>query len=194
MANSLDSGARLIRAWTDPVAATLTVVDDGKGMSRPALSRYHDLASTSKRRGRSIGFAGVGIKLGLLVSEEVVTEARRARTHLATSWRLSSRTRAPWRWIEPPGLLDQPGTGVRLYLSNPLSPLLEPGRVEEILLSHFQPLLDPDLDPLLSVHYGEGITFQVNGRILPRNCPGTRARARDHPCRVASESPLESGT
>jgi len=169
VANSLDSGASKIQAWTDPVSATLTVVDNGKGMSRQALIRYHDLATTNKRRGRTIGFAGVGIKLGLLVSEEVVTEARRARTHLGTSWRLSSRTRAPWRWIEPPGLLDQPGTGVRLYLSNPLSPLLEPGRVEEILLSHFQPLLDPALDSVLSAYYPEGIAFRVNGRTLPRS-------------------------
>lgn len=172
VANSLDSGARLIRVWTDPAGATLTVVDDGEGMSRQALTRYHDLAATSKRKGRSIGFAGVGIKLGLLVSEEVVTEARRTRTHLATSWRLANRSRAPWRWIEPPGLLDSRGTSVRLYLSNPLSPLLEPGRVEGILVRHFQPLLDSGLDPLLSAHYPEGIAFQVNGRTIPRSAPG----------------------
>lgn len=171
VANSLDSGARLIQVRTDSAAATLTVVDDGKGMSRQALSRYHDLATTSKRRGRTIGFAGVGIKLGLLVSEEVITEARRPRTHLATSWRLSSRNRAPWRWIEPQGLLDQPGTAVRLYLSNPLSPLLEPGRVEETILCHFGPLLDPSLDAILSSQYPENVVFRVNGRTLPRSAP-----------------------
>jgi len=169
VANSLDSAARRIRIWADPASATLTVVDDGEGMSRQALTRYHDLAATSKRKGRSIGFAGVGIKLGLLVSMEVVTEARRVRTHLATSWRLASRSRAPWRWIEPPGLLDSPGTAVRLYLSNALSPLLEPGSVEEILLRHFQPLLDPGLDPLLSGFYPHGVAFLVNGQPLPRS-------------------------
>lgn len=84
VANSLDSQAGEIAVHTDPVASTLTVSDDGSGMSRQALSRYHDLAYTSKRRGRSIGFAGVGIKLGLLISDEVVTETRRARTHLPT--------------------------------------------------------------------------------------------------------------
>ncbi|MDP2957774.1 MAG: ATP-binding protein [Longimicrobiales bacterium] len=172
VANSLDSGARRIRAWADPASATLTVVDDGAGMSRQALTRYHDLAATGKRKGRSIGFAGVGIKLGLLVSAEVVTEARRVRTHLATSWRLASRSRAPWRWVEPAGLLDRPGTAVRLYLSNALSPLLEPGRVEEILLRNFQPLLDPDLDSMLAGFYPHGVTFEVNGRALPRSAPG----------------------
>ena len=111
VANALDSGGRRISLSTDPVAGTVTVRDDGKGMSRAVMTRYHDLASTSKRRGRSIGFAGVGIKLGLLVSDEVVTESRRARTHLATSWRLSSKNRAPWRWIEPQGILGEEGVG-----------------------------------------------------------------------------------
>lgn len=43
---------------------------------------------------RSIGFAGVGIKLGLLISEDVITESRTGRSHLATTWRLSSKNRA----------------------------------------------------------------------------------------------------
>ncbi|HEX9887146.1 MAG TPA: ATP-binding protein, partial [Longimicrobiales bacterium] len=59
VANSLDSRAAVIAVATDPMARTLTVSDDGSGMSRQALSRYHDLASTAKRRGGSIGFAGV---------------------------------------------------------------------------------------------------------------------------------------
>ena len=81
VANALDSGARCIGLSTNPVAGTVTVTDDGEGMSRAVMSRYHDLASTSKRRGRTIGFAGVGIKLGLLISDEVVTESRNKRSH-----------------------------------------------------------------------------------------------------------------
>ena len=88
---------------TDPAAATLTVIDDGHGMRRRELARYHDIAATTKIRGQGIGFAGVGIKLGLLVSEEVVTETRRGAVHVATTWGLTSRQRAPWRWIPPPG-------------------------------------------------------------------------------------------
>lgn len=168
VANSLDSGAAEITVTTDPAACSLTVGDDGGGMSRQALSRYHDLAATSKRRGRSIGFAGVGIKLGLLASEEVVTETRRKRTHLATSWRLSSKNRAPWRWIEPPGHRTSEGTTVRLYLTNPLSALLDPGFVEAILLRSFQPLVDPSFDEVLAPHYPRGVRFVVNGRSLAR--------------------------
>ncbi len=183
VANALDSGARRIALSTDPVAGTVTVTDDGKGMSRSAMSRYHDLASTGKRRGRSIGFAGVGIKLGLLISDDVVTESRSKRTHLATSWRLTSKNRAPWRWIEPQGVLDGEGgdvqgpitgTGVRLYLTNALSPLLDTGFIERVLLDHFRPLLDPHFDPILASVYPDGIRFFVNGRETPRAVPEPR--------------------
>ena len=94
---SLDSGAKRIVFSADAAAATLAVVDDGTGMLRRDLARYHDLAISTKTRGQGIGFAGVGIKLGLLVCEEVVTESRRGKSYVATSWRLSSRHKAPCR-------------------------------------------------------------------------------------------------
>ncbi len=61
---------------TDAVSPALTIVDDGAGMRRRELARYHDIASSTKSRGAGIGFAGVGIKIALLVSSEVVTETR----------------------------------------------------------------------------------------------------------------------
>jgi hypothetical protein len=66
IANALDSGAATIRLESDPVESTLTAIDDGAGMRRRDLARYHDIASSGKIRGQGIGFAGVGIKLGLL--------------------------------------------------------------------------------------------------------------------------------
>lgn len=86
VANSLDSGAGTIAFTADAESATLTIVDDGGGMTRAQLRRYHDLAATSKRRGKGIGFAGVGIKLALLACEEVVTESRRGGKAHATTW------------------------------------------------------------------------------------------------------------
>jgi hypothetical protein len=167
VANALDSGAANIRLLTDNAVATLTVVDDGQGMRRHELARYHDLAATSKTRGEGIGFAGVGIKLGLLVSEEVVTETRRGAVHVATTWRLTSRQRASWRWLTPPGLVERRGTGVRLRLQNPLlSRLLDTGYVEETLRHHFQPLLDATFDAILAPHYPRGVAFTVNGMRL----------------------------
>lgn len=168
MANSLDSGAARIRLSTDPEQATLIVVDDGSGMQRRELARYHDIAASAKVRGQGIGFAGVGIKLGLLACEEVVTETRRGKTHVATKWHLASRHRAPWKWVPPPGLVPEKGTGARLRLQNSLSPLLDPGYLEGVLRRHYQPLLDPAFDAILTAHYPRGVRFELNGRTLER--------------------------
>ena len=83
VANALDSGATTVAVTTDPTRSTLTIVDDGTGMRRRELARYHDVAATTKVRGEGIGFAGVGIKIGLLVSLGVLTETRLGKHHLA---------------------------------------------------------------------------------------------------------------
>ncbi|HEV8573560.1 MAG TPA: ATP-binding protein, partial [Dehalococcoidia bacterium] len=62
VANSLDSGASTIQLLTDPASPagpTLTVIDDGVGMRRAELRRFHDVAASVKTRGDGIGFAGV---------------------------------------------------------------------------------------------------------------------------------------
>ena len=163
IANSLDSGANRIRIFANSTPSTLTIVDNGSGMQRRDVARYHDIASSTKTRGQGIGFAGVGIKLGLLVSQDVLTESKRGKTHVATWWHLSSRYRAPWKWGPPQGLVSEQGTAVRLNLQNALSLLLDPGFLEGTLRRHFQPLLDPVFDPLLSPHYPKGVVFEVNG-------------------------------
>jgi hypothetical protein len=174
VANSLDSGATSITVLSEPARSTLTIVDDGRGMRRRELSRYHDVAATTKAKGEGIGFAGVGIKIGLLVSTEVLTESRSGKSHVATTWSLTSRHRAPWRWLPPPGLLANRGTAVRLALENPLSPLLDPGFVEATLRRHFRPLLEPGFDEILGPHYPRGVQMVVNGRLLAsRRAPAT---------------------
>ena len=169
IANALDSGATRIRLLSNATDATLTIVDDGRGMQRRELSRYHDVAASTKRRGEGIGFAGVGIKLGLLTSREVVTETRRGATHAATRWHLASRHRAPWKWIPPPGLTTGRGTAVQLTLTNHLSPLLDTGYLEETIRRHFEPLLDRSFDDLLHRQYPNGVVFEVDGRELTRS-------------------------
>lgn len=163
IANSLDSGASQIEFRASPEHGSLTVLDNGSGMHRRDLVKYHDVASTTKTRGQGIGFAGVGMKLGLLVCEEVLTETKRGNHHIATSWHLSSRHRAPWKWVPPPGFVQMRGTAVRLTFHNRLSPLLDPGFLEESIGRHFQPLFDPLFDPLLTAHYPKGIVIIVNG-------------------------------
>jgi hypothetical protein len=166
VANALDSGARALELRTDRPERTLMACDDGSGMTRRELARYHDLAASTKRRGRGIGFAGVGIKLGLLACDEVVTEARRGRVHAATSWKLSGKTRAPWSWIEPPHMLDGDGTAVLLRLANPLSPLLDGGFLETMVLRNFQPLFEPEFIDLLATSYPHGFSIAIDDRVV----------------------------
>jgi hypothetical protein len=168
VANSLDSGATSIRVLTDPSEKTVVVVDDGCGMSRRELARYHDLAASSKTRGEGIGFAGVGIKLGLLVAEGVLTESRRGPVHVASRWHLASRHKAPWQWAAPPGWVGERGTAVGLKLRNPLSPLLDAGYVESCLRAHYEPLFEPAFDTILAERYPSGVVFHVNGRAIER--------------------------
>ena len=172
VANSLDSGAASVHVLTDPTEKTVVVVDDGCGMSRRELARYHDLAASTKTRGEGIGFAGVGIKLGLLVAEAVLTETRRDSVHVATRWHLASRQKAPWQWVPPPGWVGARGTAVGLKLRNPLSPLLDAGYVEGRLRLHYEPLFDPAFDAILADRYPKGVRFSVNGRSMARRREG----------------------
>jgi hypothetical protein len=175
VANALDSGAGTITLAADAAGPALTIVDDGGGMRRRELSRYHDIAASTKTRGAGIGFAGVGIKIALLVCADVVTETRRGKHHVASTWRLSSRHKAPWKWIPPPGRVAARGTAVRLVPTNALSPLVDPGFIEGALRRNFQPLLDPALTDLLSEHYPRGVRFVLNeGVLAPQD-----ARARE---------------
>ncbi|MDH5739611.1 MAG: ATP-binding protein [Nitrospira sp.] len=168
VANSLDSGATCLRITADPALSSLTIVDDGSGMRRRDLVRYHDLATSMKTRGHGIGFAGVGIKLGLLVCEEVVTETRRGKEYVASRWHLAGHHKAPWKWIPPLGLVADHGTAVQLRLHNALSPLLDEGYLEGVLRRQYQPLLESEFDEVLMAHYPKGFRFEVNGRLLER--------------------------
>src|SRR5438309_3161218 len=51
VANALDSGANRISMVADPATATFTAADDGSGMKRRELARYHDVAASTKTRG-----------------------------------------------------------------------------------------------------------------------------------------------
>lgn len=79
LANALDSGASRVNIDLDPAAGAIAMRDNGRGMLRRELARYHDIATSTKVRGHGIGFAGVGIKLGLLACRQVVTETRRGK-------------------------------------------------------------------------------------------------------------------
>src|SRR5262245_64483245 len=107
-------------------------------MRRRDLARYHDIAASTKERGAGIGFAGVGIKIALLVCAEVITETRRGKHYVATSWRLASRHKAPWRWVAPAGRVAVRGTAVRLVTVTPLSSLVAAGFVGGVMCWTFE--------------------------------------------------------
>lgn len=193
VANSLDSGASHIRLTADVAHSTLTIADDGCGMRRRDLVRYHDLATSSKSRGQGIGFAGVGIKLGLLACKEVITESRRGKEHVASRWLLAARHKAPWKWIPPPGLVESHGTAARLHLHNALSPLLDEGYLEAVLRRQFQPLFESEFDEVLSFHYPEKIAFEVAGRILDGQRIHAQEVARLAVCLARKRKPTAVG-
>jgi hypothetical protein len=163
IANSLDSGASLICFWTRPEERMLTVIDNGTGMNRADLENYHDIAATTKARGKGIGFAGLGVKLSLLFAEVVVTETRCGTFHGATSWRLDGPQRAPWDFVLPPGAITAGnGTAVSIVLRTPTSLLLDPRFVQRVIQRHFYPLLDPAFGRILNAVYKSGVAFLVN--------------------------------
>jgi hypothetical protein len=165
VANSLDSGASEIRFLVSKSDKTCTAVDNGKGMSPSQLEHYHDIAATTKVRGKGIGFAGIGAKLALLVARDVITETRAGRSYTATRWRLESSQRAQWELVEPQGILEnaKSGTAVTLVFRE-ASPLVESNYVEMILQAHFHPLLDETFGEILRSLYSQGIRFFVNHR------------------------------
>lgn len=193
VANSLDSGATCLRVTADPALSTLTIVDDGSGMRRRDLVRYHDLAASTKTRGHGIGFAGVGIKLGLLVCEDVVTETRRGKEHVASRWHLAGRHKAPWKWIPPLGLVADHGTAVQLKLHNALSPLLDEGYLEGVLRRQYQPLLESEFDEVLAAHYPKGFRFEINGRVLARQPVYGAERSKLAICLARKRKPAAVG-
>lgn len=168
-------------------------------MGRAELRRYHDLARSSKERGEGIGFAGVGIKLGLLISNEVWTETGRAGAPpIATQWRLASKHKAPWRFCEPYGAIEGRGTAIRLFVKNPLSPLLDRGFVAAAVRRHFEALFEPHLYPAFSARYPDGdadplvpemdrdgsVTVRRSARMDPRTAPPHPNRRRPPKSRV----------
>jgi len=165
IANALDSGASEIHFRVNAREKTMTTIDNGHGMTPPQLEKYHDIAATTKTRGKGIGFAGVGAKLALLIAHEVITETKPGRSYNATRWRLENSQRAPWELIEPTGILDkaQRGTAVSLVFSG-ASTLLEPNYVELILQTHFQPLLDEAFREMFKSLYHADIRFFINKR------------------------------
>ncbi len=166
IANALDSGASQIHFSTNNINHALSIIDNGKGMSAKEFEEYHDIAATTKVRGKGIGFAGVGVKLALLIAKKVITETRSKNFHAATSWHLENPQKAPWEYIEqPPGLVETPnGTAVSIILPSNSS-LLDTSFLENVIQKHFYPILDQEfMEKILKYIYEDNVVFFVNDK------------------------------
>ncbi|KKU51997.1 MAG: hypothetical protein A3A28_00640 [Candidatus Sungbacteria bacterium RIFCSPLOWO2_01_FULL_47_32] len=174
IANALDSGATRISFFTDSEQGILRCVDNGRGMSRRDLGEYHNIAATTKERGRGIGFAGIGAKLSLLVASRVITESHGPRrSQSATEWRLEGPTRAPWNYIKSPDYVESPhGTAIALFLLDKNSSLSDALFIQNTIQHHFFPLLDSLLkDRILRYIYPKGVELFVNDKKIDEFYP-----------------------
>ncbi len=166
VANSLDSKASKIDFFTDAEKNTVTVVDNGNGMKRKAMKEYHNIAATTKVRGKGIGFAGIGAKLSLLISNSIITETKGgAGSRCATEWHLKNETRAPWNFITTPGVVQTPrGTAVTINLATENSSLVSEEFIAKTVKRHYYPLLSSSFNSAIFKHiYKKGVAFYVNG-------------------------------
>lgn len=167
VANSLDSRATAIEFFTKSGELKFIIRDNGQGMKRNAIKDYHDIATTTKIRGKGIGFAGIGAKLSLLISKAVITETKGGfGSRCATQWYLAKENRAPWKFIPFSGNINNSrGTAVIIEFLNLNSPLLSEEFILKTVRKHFYSLLHPQLRNFIFKQiYKKGIDFSVNGR------------------------------
>lgn len=191
IANALDSGASSIKISTDLGRNTLTVIDNGCGMRRPAMRDYHNIAATVKERGRGIGFAGIGAKLSLLVAKSVATETKGGYgSKCATSWRLTSDTRAPWKFIPSSGLVvTSRGTAVTIEAAGSSSKLLNESFLTGTIQKHYLPLfLSAFQENILRFLYKKGVEFWINNKKLAPISLDQFTTTKTFPVRLGSQA------
>lgn len=172
IANSLDSGASSIQFIANPDEGILTVVDNGRGMRRKILREYHNIAATTKERGKGIGFAGIGAKLSLLIAKSVITETKGGYgSRCATQWHLASDSRAPWKFTPFSGkVTTSKGTAVSIMLEGKALRLSDEEFIRSIIKKQYWPLIDPIIiGNILKYFYKKGVEFYVNDKQVEKS-------------------------
>lgn len=178
VANGLDAQPSEISFTVNRNKNMLSITDNGSGMNQSELERYHDIAATTKLRGKGIGFAGIGAKLSLLLAT-VTTETKTRTFHAATQWWLESERRAPWKSTPPKGkIAGTSGTSITITLINAESPLLDSAFIRDVVIKHFYPLMDSQFNIVLGNLYRQGIKFYIdNSPISPAPAHGENSRS-----------------
>jgi hypothetical protein len=162
IANALDAKASRIFIRTDASTRTLEIMDNGSGMNLQDFIDYHNFAVSRKRKGVGIGFAGLGAKLGVKLSDIVITETRTPTYRGASKWHFRG-DRLVWSEI---GDRTLPGNGTKVTYRLPAdSILLDPGEVVRLIQTHYTPLLDQHFARIYQRPgiYPRGVIFSVNG-------------------------------
>lgn len=163
VANALDAKATQIDLRVDAATRKFTITDNGEGMDEQQFEDYHNFAMSSKQRGRSIGFAGLGAKLGLKIASEIVTETCSNAFAGASRWWFQ-RGRVLWEPTVP--ALTTRGTRVHFPLNSARKwSILDADRLREMLLAHYLPLFLPKFVSLYRAAkvYPHGVKFTING-------------------------------
>jgi hypothetical protein len=161
IANSLDAGAtrlelKLKRTETGDV---YSIRDNGAGMSEMAFENsYHAIALSSKDKGTSIGFAGVGGKLYLAMLEaghSIYTETKSVSFYGASELGMKG-DEAVWRRVTPKKRVRE-GTGTYVEVR------LRTGRLDR---QKIEDIVRKDYNAVLTGAYG-GKQIRVGWRRTP---------------------------
>ena len=144
-----DGAGFLITVSLDKEAKTLSVADNGIGMTRDDLdAALGTIASSGTKAfldrigadaaaesGNLIGQFGIGFYSAFMVSDHVVVETRRAGAEAA--WRWVSDGKGAYE-VSPLPLADAPGRGTKviLHLNEASGEFLEPYRIERLIKDH----------------------------------------------------------
>jgi len=177
IANCLDAKANVMEIKIDKKENIFEIKDDGKGMEPKEFENYHNFSMTFKEKGKGIGFAGLGAKLALKISDKIITETQSVKFRGASIWHFKGKE-PEWEEVEPLYIKDS-GTLVRIYFSENNSVLLDVQKVKSIILKHYLPLfIFADFYKLADV-YPKGIKFVLPGETL--NVPSSDYEKESHP-------------
>src|SRR5574341_1011340 len=119
VANALDEKAHVmkIRIYRKAGEFYYNIIDNAKGMDAVSFDKYHTVALSSKEKGTSIGFAGVGAKIYLAAwkGAEIITETNTGKERLASRM-FRSGNDLLYEYIQP--TIKQIGTSYTVKLSS----------------------------------------------------------------------------
>jgi hypothetical protein len=168
VANSLDAKPTTISIYFDTSKRSITIEDNGEGMTDSEFDQYHDFAAGLKTRGMGIGFAGVGAKISFNIADRVITETRSASFSGGSNWFLKSRKKLIWEDVEPSHLVNK-GTRVEVvFRDESVVPYFSSENIGKLLKRHYLPLLDVNFLKLYSSlsYYSQDLRFIVNDKVI----------------------------